>query len=226
MLPFITPSKQNCMVKNCILFLLVVFSAVFMSAGISENQPSTFTDPRDGRTYKMVKIGSQYWMAENLNYASTGWCYDDITENCNIYGRLYTWEQAMAGQASSSLNPSGVQGICPPGWHLPSDNEWSQLTDWLEANGHSYSQGTALKASSAHSPPWNGTDNYGFSALPGGFRDSDGSFVVLGIYGGWWSASEFIFTDAWYHGLGSSHAGIFRLSNVKGCGFSVRCIRD
>jgi uncharacterized protein (TIGR02145 family) len=79
---------------------------------------TTFTDPRDGQTYNIVQIGNQTWFAENLNYATgNSWCYDNNDSNCNIYGRLYDWQTALTA--------------CPSGWHLPSDAEWTVLTDYL-----------------------------------------------------------------------------------------------
>jgi PKD repeat protein len=96
-----------------------------------------FTDSRDGQTYKWVKIGNQVWMAENLNWVPSndygGWsgCYNNSASNCESYGRLYTWPSAMQGAGSSSSTPSGIQGVCPPGWHVPSHDEWTQLEQYV-----------------------------------------------------------------------------------------------
>jgi uncharacterized protein (TIGR02145 family) len=127
-----------------------------------------------GQTYKTVVIGSQTWMAENLNYNATGTkCYGNSETNCTTYGRLYDWETAMKA--------------CPSGWHLPSREEWRTLTNSVGGDS-----GTKLKASSG----WNnsagyktGTDDYGFKALPGGYT-SLGSFYDVGEYGKWWSATS------------------------------------
>ena len=91
-----------------------------------------FTDARDGKVYNTTLIGDQCWMKENLNYyVDNSFCYDDSVAMCDIYGRLYTWDAAMAGSSSSNNVPSGVQGVCPTGWHLPSDAEWQIMVDYL-----------------------------------------------------------------------------------------------
>jgi len=162
----------------------------------------TFVDSRDGKstTYKKVRIGSQTWMAENLNYripvsvADTGRCYGNSPDSCAKYGRLYNWTIAMSGASSSSAVPSGVQGVCPVDWHLPSDAEWDTLMVavggvkdgdywWLGA-------GTKLKSTSGWYNNGNGTDDFGFSALPGGIGYSDGNILNAGNFGLWWSATE------------------------------------
>lgn len=106
-------------------------------------------DTRDGQTYKTTKIGTQVWMAENLNYAvpdkdgAYSSCYDNDPKNCEIYGRLYDWFTTLAGAKSSAAIPSGVQGICPSGWHLPSQLEWEILAEKIASE----QQLTAKKAS-------------------------------------------------------------------------------
>jgi len=141
----------------------------------------SFTDTRDNKTYKTVKIGEQVWMAENLNYETeSSMCYDKDPANCQKYGRLYDWGTALS--------------VCPSGWHLPSKDEWQTLVD-LDKKAGKY-----LKAKSGWENNGNGTDNYGFSALPGGqcgFNcETDyggctiGNFSSVGHYGNWWTATE------------------------------------
>jgi len=206
----------------------------------------TFTDERDGQTYKTVKFGNQTWMAENLNYhASSGsWCYGEdgydimserklsskeIQAYCDKYGRLYDWETAMA--------------ICPVGWHLPSREEWNDL---VSAVGGTDAAGKKLKSKSGWKKwdKWgsgNGTDEYGFSALPGGYRLSDGRFGYAGYNGLWWTSTKSFRSDYAYYwhmscpcDLGLRVAGV----HVDGdkvyesdepkilVGLSVRCVQD
>ena len=206
------------------------------------------TDPRDGNHYDLVKIGDQVWMSENLAYlpsvnsvadGSTNTAYyyvygyngtsvDDAkaTSNYTTYGVLYNWPAAMAGSASSNTNPSGVQGVCPPGWHLPSDAEWTELSNYL--GGESVAGGKLKEAGTTHwaSPNTGATNETGFSGLPGGFRSYNGSFSSIGDYGNWWSSTE-DFTDfAWDRGMNYDNTKVYRDSNSKEHGFSVRCVRD
>jgi len=171
---------------------------------------SSFTDSRDGKRYRTVRIGTQTWMAENLNYTtSNSWCYDDDPSNCTKYGRLYTWDAAMSA--------------CPSGWHLPSDVEWDIL---LAAVGGASTAGTMLKSTTGWSDGGNGADVYGFSALPGGWRDTDGTFTSAGRYGEWWCATEGWTGGAW-HRFMNSDANVYEnlMLNDKGDGLSARCIR-
>jgi len=140
-----------------------------------------------GQTYRTVEIGTQIWMAENLNYnASNSKCFKDSEDNCTTYGRLYDWLTAMNGATFSNTNPSGIRGVCPSGWHLPSDDEWATLTDFVGG-----SAGTKLKATSGWNS-YNGTDDYGFSALPGGCCSSfpDYGEYFIGSSGSWWSTTK------------------------------------
>lgn len=94
--------------------------------------PSKLTDARDGQTYDVVCIGNQTWMAENLNYNTPGsYCYSNTAGNCATYGRLYEWNTAMNGASATNQNPSGVQGVCPAGWHVPSFSEWLELMTYV-----------------------------------------------------------------------------------------------
>jgi uncharacterized protein (TIGR02145 family) len=224
----------------------------------------TFTDSRDGNEYNWVKIGDQVWMAENLratHYADgtpipkvTGdtewdnlgtsdkaycWYNNDSASNAETYGALYTWAAAMDGAASSNSNPSGVQGICPDGWHLPSDAEWKELEMYLgmsetEANSTGWrgtNQGSKL-ADSANL--WQDGDlennaafgTSGFTAVPGGYRYHSGAFDNVGSTGGWWSATERSAANAWYRFMHYGDSGVSSYSDDKKSGFSVRCVRD
>jgi uncharacterized protein (TIGR02145 family) len=140
-------------------------------AAKTEVNKGSFIDTRDNKTYKIVKIGEQIWMAENLNFEAKGsMCYDNDTANCQKYGRLYNWETAMKA--------------CPGDWHLPNEKEWKILVDFL---GGEKIAGKKLKAESGWNNNGNGEDKYGFSALPGGNSNTKGNFNYVGNNGYWWS---------------------------------------
>ena len=167
-------------------------------------------DTRDGKQYKTVKIGSQIWMAENLNYAASGSkCYDK-TENCVKYGRLYDWHTAM--------------NACPSGWHLPKDNEWNVLmaaVDGIEMAGRK------LKAKSGWYDNGNGTDEFGFSALPGGYGDSDSKFKSVGDRSYWWSADHsYYYNYGYYWFIDYSGENVKNGNKDNSSLLSVRCVRD
>jgi len=185
---------------------------------------STFKDSRDSKIYKKVTIGGKTWMAENLNYNANGSrCYKNNADSCAKYGRLYNWETAMNGASSSSSNPSRVRGVCPVGWHLPSDEEWDVL---MTAVGGSSTAGTKLKARDGWYNNGNGDDNYGFAALPGGGGSSGGDFGSAGDGGYWWSATEGDAYYAWYRGMYYIDEYVGRGSYDKSYLFSVRCVAD
>ena len=127
----------------------------------------------------------------------------------------------MGGASSSNLSPSGVQGVCPNGWHLPSDAEWTTLTDFVGSNA-----GTKLKATSGWYNNGNGSDDYGFSALPGGYGSSDGSFYGAGYYGNWWSATESYADYAWSRDMYYNYGYVGRYDYNKTYLYSVRCVED
>ena len=191
---------------------------------------NTFTDLRDGQVYNKVVIGSQTWMAENLNYTTeNSWCNDDNSANCAIYGRLYDWETLMNGASSSNSVPSGVQGLCPAGWHIPSEAEWLILIDYLGVSAGGLMKSTTGWDVNDYGESGNGTNTSGFTALPGGLRQNDGSYFSVGPHAYFWSSTEYLYshpTLAWEFYLSSNGNGIHKYDSDKTLGMSVRCLKD
>lgn len=224
-------------------------SIIFYKPEISDS----FTDERDGRTYRFVEIGNQVWMGENLKYlpqvagptsgsATEAYYYvygyngTDVnaakeTANFHTYGVLYNWPAAMNGQESSDSNPSQVQGICPTGWHLPSDAEWTELTDFV--GGIDVAGGKLKEAGIAHwaAPNAGATDEFDFTALPGGARDNYyNMFYNITGFGFWWSSTEDVESEdenhAWYRTMNYQFPEAVRYHFPYAKGLSVRCIQD
>jgi len=211
------------------------------------NLGGTFKDSRDGQTYRYVKIGSQTWMAENLNYNTRdldgSWCYNDDPYYCTIYGRLYDWATAMDIYAYYNENEWGNsdvkhRGVCPAGWHLPSRREWGDLAVYAGGIGE-YGErwGGWAGANLRSTNGWNdynmyNTDAYDFSALPSGLRfyypnSNRFDFGNLGYSGSWWTATEYSDNNAYGRYTGMN--GFDNVSEDDGNkihGYSVRCVRD
>lgn len=179
---------------------------------ITKVDTGTVTDLRDDKTYNTIIIGDLWWMAENLNfYTSSGsWYYNnDSVTYAEAYGRLYTWEMA--------------DSICPAGWHLPTDAEWKELEMYLgmtqaQADGTGWrgaDQGTELKEGGSSE----------FNALPGGYRNSIGSFYSINSGTGFWSSTESGTLNAWVRMLGKDNPQVGRFDFNKSYGFYVRCVR-
>jgi uncharacterized protein (TIGR02145 family) len=200
---------------------LVLVSCMYDDDHIKINEDS-FIDSRDGKTYRTVEIFEdtartvkiedtaksnkkqrQTWMAENLNYktSSNSWCYEDDSANCEKYGRLYTWDEAIKA--------------CPAGWKLPTSEDWDTL---ITAAGGLLAAGAKLKAGS---PGWDGTDSLSFSALPGGYRATDGAFYRLGEIGRWWT-----YSDPSHINMYKNRTYVFKYSYAGSVGFSVRCLKE
>jgi uncharacterized protein (TIGR02145 family) len=199
-----------------------------------------------GQNYNTVQIGTQCWMADNLNIGvmidgssnqtnnSTieKYCYDNNSVNCITYGGLYQWEEMM----QYSTDP-GAKGICPGGWHLPTDAEWMTLEeevesttgiDWNSTGWRGTDAGGNLKETGTshwQSPNTGATNSSGFEALSGGSRFPDETFNNLTSRANYWSSSE-NGSDAWGHNLGYENAQMHRNYYNKTYGFSVRCLRD
>ncbi len=182
------------------------------SNSIDMASKGNFIDIRDKEDYSWVRIGEQIWMSENLNYyTSTGSsCYGNKASNCDIYGRLYDWETAKK--------------VCPDGWHLPSDAEWTELTDYF--GGKKIAGGKLKETSTTHwnSPNVGATNSNGFTALPGGYRDTNGSFYYLGSHAYFWTATKTSGSGAWRRDLCYDYVEVSRRGNYKNSGRSVRCV--
>jgi uncharacterized protein (TIGR02145 family) len=202
----------------------------------------SFRDDRDGQVYRTVQIGNQVWMAENLNWAGTssnlGWCYADNLDNCEIYGRLYNWSTVMAlppvCNEAECVDTDVVldkhRGICPAGWHVPTDAQWITLTAFVgyTSAGRQLRAMTGWEPFVGDTPIINGTNDYGFSALPGGFRTNSGAFATAGINGIWWSATEEDAAHAWHRGM-DPRSNFFHKSQsaaTKDINISLRCVKD
>jgi uncharacterized protein (TIGR02145 family) len=173
----------------------------------------TFKDLRDGKNYKTVTIGNQIWMAENLAFKPNSgnyWAYENDSLNLQKYGYLYDWQTAKR--------------VCPSGWHLPSDEEWTILTNYL--GGESVAGGKMKTTMGWDAPNIGASNTSGFSGLPGGYRNFMGSFIALGNLGYWWSSTESLTNNAWYRFLFYNFDSVTRFSNDKKDGFSIRCLRD
>ena len=237
-------------------------SSVASSAASSSSVLGTMTDERDGQTYKTVKIGTQTWMAENLNYAYTGvpyryerdnevytsdstsWCYNNVPANCTKYGRFYTWAAAMDSVGEWSTNDKGcgfdvvcsptypVRGVCPEGWHLPTEAEFKALFTAVGGTQDAKNEvlwnnvGKMLKSISGWKSSGNGTDAYAFSALPAGIKYNDRNFSFEGYLAYFWSSTEYDSYNAYYMYLDSNDDDVYLGNRYKNYGFSVRCVKD
>lgn len=240
------------------------------ACGTSANS-NTITVTTSACPPAVTSCGSQVWMAANLNVGtqvtqattqSPGqkWCYNDVAANCATYGGLYQWASAL-NVASSNNSTSytgswatcdpcgsgGIQGICPAGYHIPTDLEWSRYewcvettisptgstplstfqtaTGWRGSTTAGVGPGDKMKATSSNTPAWDGTNTSGFTALPAGFSNG-GTSYLLGAYAIFWSATESSATNAWYRLLASGNVQSNRISNYKVYGISVRCLQN
>jgi uncharacterized protein (TIGR02145 family) len=213
-------------------------SVQVVQSGVIYGTPVTY----EGETYQTVVIGTQTWMARNLNYNASGSkCYDDDPTNCTTYGRLYDWATAMAlsPDCNTSTCASEVsakhKGICPTGWHIPSNTDWNVLIKFVDpscpdntVNSNCIKADRLLKATSNWNSGGNGTDAYGFSALPGGTGSSYGGFGNVGDFGYWWSTTEYSDGGAYVRNIYYKNdviSGNISVSKDYTL-LSVRCVRD
>jgi uncharacterized protein (TIGR02145 family) len=190
----------------------------------------------DGNEYQVVKIGNQIWMAENLRslHYSDGTAipnvrvYDDIEQYADTYGRLYTWEAVMNGETSSNENPSGVHGIAPEGWHVPSKAEWEELIAYLGGNSVAGGKMKAIGTTYWADPNIGATNESGFNALPGGVWDFANSYVMLYSDALFRTCTESSSENAYFVTLAydNSQAIFPEPGLAKISALSVRCIKD
>ncbi len=250
---------------NLLAFLIILMLPIFTNCKKDPGSQDNLTiQDLDGNIYNTIQIGDQVWMSENLrttHYANgteivciadeNAWgslsitdkamCYyaNSIT-NGESYGALYTWAAAMNGEVSSENNPSKVQGVCPDGWHLPSDNEWKELEMNLgmsqsEADSYQFrgtNQGSKLAGNESH---WNDGvltadvefGSSGFMALPAGWRASEnGGFYQLHELATFWSSTASFTTLTISRSLLPHWTQVHRFTSSKKDGYSVRCLKD
>jgi uncharacterized protein (TIGR02145 family) len=195
----------------------------------------------EGNSYKVVKIGNQVWMAENLktskyndgtaipnvtentqweNNTTGAWSYynNDAANNAK-YGKLYNWYAV-------SPTTNGNKNVCPSGWHVPTDAEWTVLTEYLGGESIAGGKMKEVGITSWDSPNIGATNKSLFTGLPGGSRDGVGAYDFIGYYGFWWSSSEVDASVAWFSSLSSNVGFAPSYGSYKEGGFSVRCLRD
>jgi uncharacterized protein (TIGR02145 family) len=219
--------------KNVKLFVITLFYI-----GLTGLQAQTVKDI-DGNVYKTITIGTQVWMAENLKTTKYRngdligtttpvtldienettpiyqWAYGGNESNVETHGRLYTWYAV-----------SDNSNICPTGWHVPSDAEWTTLTTYL--GGERVAGGKLKEAGTTHwqSPDTGATNETGFTGLPSGYRDYGGSFALIGSDGYWWSSTESSTALSYYRSMYNNNSNVSRNDTDKQSGYSVRCLQD
>ena len=229
------------------LFLMTIAGQVCSISMVVQEKPSTIGIPgpnitdAENNTYKTVTIGTQTWMAENLkvtkyndgtaipnitdntqwsNLTTGAWSYynNDVANNAK-YGKLYNW------YALSKIS-NGNKNVCPTGWHVPTDAEWTVLTDYLGGESVAGGKMKEVGTTSWNSPNTDATNTSLFTGLPGGYRYNSGGYGSIGNDGYWWSSTENNTYYAWYRTLFNVHGDTYRNSNYKKFGLSVRCLRD
>jgi uncharacterized protein (TIGR02145 family) len=208
----------------------------------------SFNDSRDGKSYRISQIGTQIWMTENLaylpsvnpptdesnvspmyyifDYFGTSVIEAKATEYFKEYGVLYNWPAAMAGASSTNKNPSGIKGICPTGWHLPSDDEWTTLVSYLA--GEAEAGGKMKEPGNNHwfNPNVRATNESCFTAIPSGSRSNSKNFMHFGEYVWYLSTTEISSSNIWTREVTGPNPDVFRFNSTKSEGLTVRCVKD
>ena len=225
------------MTENRIIFNVVLMVTIFLTS-CSNGGSNESSAPNESSSLDEVTIGKQVWMSKNLNvdkfrngdpipeaktreewekagflYGQPAWCYyDNDPANGAKYGKLYNWYAV-----------NDPRGLAPVGYHIPSDEEWTVLTDFL---GVKDGAGTKMKSTSGWANNGNGSNSSGFSGLPGGYRYYDGVFFSVGEYGFWWSSTEDYSGWTWHRHLDCSRFVSRSRADYNAKGLSVRCLRD
>ena len=210
--------KQIRMRKVSLIFILLFgFSCISIAQTITIGSQVWMTKNLDVSTFRngdpipQAKTEEEWYMAKELKRPA--WCYyDNDPKNGAIYGKLYNW-----------FAVNDPRGLAPNGFHIPSDAEWTILTDYL---GGQEIAGTKMKSNSGWEKYGKGTNQSGFSGLPGGSRSTNGTFNYIGYFGYWWSSTDPIFANAWCRFLYFNYGNVGRNGDNKRSGFSVRCVKD
>jgi len=220
-----------------ILILSTVAAVCCSGCGDSDDSDGGYGNPNDGNTYEVMAAGGKKWTTKNLNIETgNSWCYENKASNCAKYGRLYDWATAMGVDTaynsdrwgnfdSITIGDSVIRRreICPGGGRLPKDKDWEDL---IAAVGGGDTAGRALKAKSGWAYKGNGTGNFKFSALPGGYRNVGGNYSHIGDYGGWWTATESDRSGAVYRYMDYGLDFVGRGNIDKRVGYYVRCVKE
>ena len=248
-------TKNGILIYRClIVIVLVIFTNSCENDDDKSNSNILTVTDKDGNIYNTVTIGTQVWMAENLkttkyndgteiplvtdnkawdDLTTSGYCwYENNQVTYGNYGALYNWYTVNTGK------------LCPTGWHVPTDAEWTTLENYLIANGYNYNDTTSgnfIAKSLAAAKNWNsstrtgcvGNTDYpdkrnvtGFTALPSGYREYDGTFYAYGNFGSWWSSDAHSPDLAWERSIGNDFNNVFKTGSFKDNGASVRCLKD
>ncbi len=218
-------------------FLIIPGISVANPSGSRFNQKLSYDNviDIDGNNYKTIAIGNQTWMAENLkvtryrngnpislvsnnlqwqNTTTGAWCYyNNDSINNTLYGKLYNW---------FAVNTE----ICPAGWHIPTDAEWSALENVLEGTTIAGGKMKSITSNYWKDPNTGATNTSGFSALPGGFRNNSGQFSTISNYGAWWTSTANGTNQAWERDISFNAGSLYRSSYSQNYGFAVRCLKD
>jgi uncharacterized protein (TIGR02145 family) len=221
-----------------ISIIIAIFLTILLIQSCQKENDNVLTDI-DGNVYTSVKIGDQIWMVENLKTTKYRngdiigttelptldisletepkyqWAFGANENKVSTYGRLYTWYAV-----------TDIRDVCPTGWHVPTDVEWTNLTSFL--GGEVVAGGKLKEAETSHweTPNTGATNESGFTALPGGLRYAISSFSSCFTEGGWWSSTEVNTSTAWNRGMYCTSNTVLRKGYFKATGFSVRCIKD
>ncbi len=226
--------------KNKIWLYSLIGLGIILAYGCKKGEDSNnkITDA-DGNVYTSITIGTQIWLKENLKTtkfcngdlirtttpstldisgeatSNYQWAYEGNESNVATYGRLYTWYAV-----------TDSRNVCPTGWHVPTDAEWTTLATYL--GGEDVAGGKLKEAGTSRwiAPNEGATNSSGFTALPGGYRLLDGTFITIGSFGLWWSSSEYSTTYAWFRSMGYSYSNVFSSYVIRQIGYSVRCLRN
>jgi uncharacterized protein (TIGR02145 family) len=222
--------------------IVKLFAIILFNLGITDLQAQTVTDI-DGNVYSTVTVGTQVWMKENLKTTK----FNDntaiplVTDNTTWAALLtpaYTWYNNDAGTYKAAygalyswftldLAGNGGKNVCPTGWHVPAITEWATMETFL--GGQGVAGGKLKETGTTHwlAPNTGATNESGFTAVPGGYRNYDGSFKNIGIAVYWWSSTEYSTNYAWYRMIAYDNGGLgLNKDNSKNTGFSIRCLRD
>jgi len=216
--------------------LLMIACGISIGISSCKKDESNVLKDADGNVYTTVTIGTQTWMVENLKTTkyndgtpipnvtdAYSWCllssgaqcdYDNNVSNTKTYGKLYNWYAVNTGK------------LAPKGWHIPTDAEWATLTNYV--GGESVAGGVLKTTGTTNwnSPNTAATNSFGFSALPGGFRDNNGDFTYMNVWGVYWTATETNSNYAWRRPISYTYSKIFIDESRKEIGYSVRCIKN